>query len=472
MITTIARKEMLEMLRDGRFRWAAAIVFTLLLSSVALGWHHYREVNAQHETARQATRRQWLHQGEKNPHSAAHYGVYAFKPKMPLSLVDRGVDPFVGVATWLEAHHQNDFQYRPAQDSTALHRFGELTGATVLQLLVPLLIVLLTFSAFSGEREQGTLRQLLSLGVKRSDLALGKAAGIAAALGLLLAPAAVLGVIGIALSSENGSFFASMPRMGLMTASYLLYFASFLGVSLAVSARTRSSRVALVVLLGFWIFNGLVAPRAVSDLAKALHPTPSAFEFQQRIEMAIQNGLDGNEPAEKRTAALRERLLAQYRVSRVEDLPVNFRGLALQEGEEYGNRVFDRYFTELWETFRRQEQVHYTAAVAAPVLAVRALSMGFAGTDFSQHLHFARAAEDHRRLIQREMNLDLAYNAKGGGEYLRGADLWEKVPDFHYHAPAVSWVLSRQTFNFVLLAAWCLAAGACAWAAVRSLRVE
>jgi ABC-2 type transport system permease protein len=50
-------------------------------------------VSAQHELARRATREQWLHQGVKNPHSAAHYGVYAFKPKMPLSLVDQGVDP-------------------------------------------------------------------------------------------------------------------------------------------------------------------------------------------------------------------------------------------------------------------------------------------------------------------------------------------------------------------------------------------
>lgn len=98
MITTIACKEMTEMLRDGRFRWSAAITAGLLLGAFALGWQHYREVRQQHEAARRATRAQWLNQGEKNPHSAAHYGVYAFKPKMPLSLVDRGVDPYVGVA--------------------------------------------------------------------------------------------------------------------------------------------------------------------------------------------------------------------------------------------------------------------------------------------------------------------------------------------------------------------------------------
>jgi ABC-2 type transport system ATP-binding protein len=67
MIATVARKEMKDLIRDGRFRWAGGIVLALLAGSLALGWQHYREVNAQHELARRATREQWLHQGVKNP---------------------------------------------------------------------------------------------------------------------------------------------------------------------------------------------------------------------------------------------------------------------------------------------------------------------------------------------------------------------------------------------------------------------
>ena len=61
--------------------------------------------------------------------------MYAFKPKSPLAMVDTGVDPYIGVAVWLEAHKQNEFKFRPAQDRTAVQRFGEMTGAEVLQLL-------------------------------------------------------------------------------------------------------------------------------------------------------------------------------------------------------------------------------------------------------------------------------------------------------------------------------------------------
>ncbi|HYZ85863.1 MAG TPA: DUF3526 domain-containing protein [Bryobacteraceae bacterium] len=472
MIRTVARKEMLEMIRDGRFRWTAVITLGLLLGALALGWQHYRDVAAQHAAARQETRAQWLKQGEKNPHSAAHYGVYAFKPKMPLSLVDPGIDPYVGVAAWLEAHKQNEFKFKPAQDATALQRLGELTGATVLQLLMPLMIILLTFSAFASEREMGTLRQLLSLGVKRSDLAWGKALGITYALGLLLVPATVIGVVGLAVTSENGALAMSMPRMGLMMLGYLLYFAAFLGVSLAVSARSRSSRVALIALLGFWIFNGLIAPKAVTDLARAMYPTPSALQFAREVEHDIENGIDGHNPLDTRTEQLKAQLLKQYNVDSVEKLPVDFTGIRLQAGEEYGNQVFDKHFSELWDTYARQQRVHEIASLVAPALAIRSVSMGLAGTDFAQHADFAKAAEEHRRLINREMNMNLAHNAKGKTVYMSGPELWEKIPDFNYVAPNLGWVLGKQTLSFSMLLLWLGAAIVIAAMSARSLQVN
>jgi ABC-2 type transport system permease protein len=472
MVGIVARKEMTEMLRDGRFRWAGGIVFALLLGALALGWQHYREVNAQHELARRATRQQWLNQGVKNPHSAAHYGVYAFKPKMPLSLVDQGVDPWVGVTAFLEAHKQNDFKYRPAQDSTAIQRFGELTGAAVLQLLIPLVIILLTFPAFAAEREQGTLRQLLSLGVKPQTLAWGKALGIGSALALLLVPATVLGVVSLALSAENGAFQTSIWRMALMSAVYLTYFAAILAISLTVSARARCSRVALVALLGFWIFNGLIAPRVVADIAKTVHRTPSAFEFEQQIETALKNGIDGHDPADRRTAELRAAVLKKYNVSSMRDLPVSFQGISLQAGEDHGDQVFDHYYSELWDTFQQQERVHQVASLLAPVLAVRSLSMSLAGTDFAEHAHFARAAEDYRRVIQRVMNEDITKNGKTEGPYLQGADLWKRVPEFAYQEPPLSWVVARESFSLFLLGFWTAAAIALAWDSTRRLRVD
>ena len=343
MIKHIARKEFTDVVRDGRFRWCAALVGALLLVSLGHGWVQARRSQAELAAAQAVARDHWESQGEKNPHSAAHYGIYAFKPRLALSFVDEGVDPYTGTSVWLEAHRQNDFFLRPAQDATAAQRIGALTAAQVLQHLVPLLIILLTFGALAGEREQGTLRQILATGVGRSDLAVGKALGVAGALALLLVPAAVAGAAAIVVSSP-GPAASALARGAVLSGIYLAYFAVFVGLSLAVSARVRSARNALVVLLAVWVVNGLVAPRAAVDLSKWIHPTPSALEFARTLQDEMAAGVEGIERPDR--AALTGRLLAEHGV---EHLPVNEVGVYLQESEEFGNRIFDRNYGALWD---------------------------------------------------------------------------------------------------------------------------
>lgn len=468
MISRIARKELLETLRDGRFRVLAAVVLGISVVSLAAGWKHYRDVETQHAQAREATREQWLNQGEKNPHSASHYGVYAFKPKSRLSMIDTGIDPYVGVAAWLESHKQNEFRYRPAQDRTALQRFGELTAAEGFLVLVPLFIVLVTFNAFSGEREQGTLRQLLSIGVRPRDLMMGKALGVTGALALVLIPATVAGVIGLALTSEFGSMAGDLPRAAAMGGVYLVYFVTLIAIGLGVSARVSSSRVALLVLLAFWFANSLLALRIASDVAGAAHPTPSAVAFQAALDRDLSDSSDMAQRLQRR----REELMRQYNVSSMDAVPINFSGISLQEGEEHGNEVFDKHFGALFDTYDRQNRLQQWAGVAAPLLPVRTLSMSLAGTDFSHHQSFVQAAEEHRRMMQRVLNGDIAENAKPGQVYLAGSELWNRIPDFNYEAPGLSWVLTQNALSLALMGLWCAAAVAFAATGVRRATVD
>ena len=463
MIARIARKELSDLLRDGRFRFSALMVGALLLASIGAGWVQVQAARSQLEAAQATARDHWESQGDKNPHSAAHYGVYAFKPRLPLSFIDQGVDPWTGTSVWLEAHRQNDFLMRPAQDATAAQRFGTLTAAGVLQHLVPLLIILLAFGALAGEREQGTLRQVLASGVSRRQLVAGKAVGVASALGLLVVPAAVLGSVALVMGSTATGSLAG--RTAVLALVYLAYFGAFIGVALAVSAWMRSSRAALVTLLAIWVLNGLVAPRVAVDLSGWLHPAPTAFEFARTVEAEMATGVDGLAPPDR--AAITARLLEEHGVETVEELPVNVSGITLQASEEFGNAIYDRNYGALWDTFERQSRVHESLSVVAPLLAVRALSMGLAGTDVEQHRHFATAAETYRRDLMRRMNGDLAENSRTGETYLAGDELWADVPPLEYEAPELAWVLGNRTLSLLILGIWVLGA---LWAAVAGAR--
>jgi ABC-2 type transport system permease protein len=475
MILRIARKEFVEMTRDGRFRWSAAIVLCLLIASLAIGWKHYRETKADRDAAQSQAYEQWLNQGRRNPHSAAHYGMYAFKPMLPLALVDRGVEAFTGAAVFLEAHKQNEFRLRPAKDSASVARFGELTAALLLQLIAPLLIILLTFGSFAGEREAGTLRQLLSLGVSRRALGAGKALGVAGALGLLIVPAVVIGAAALALSTTDRTLLSVFSRAALLALVYLLYFAVVLLASLAVSARVRSSRVALLALLAFWIASGLVAPRAASDLAKRLRPTPSTISFSREMEKEILYSEQG------RHEKLKQRVLAEHGVSRVEDLPFNFEGLDLQDSEEHGNAAIDRHYGALDRTFAAQTRLQELAALVSPFQAVRLLSMGLAGTDPAQQNDFARASEEYRRMMVKQMNdavtrnegeFDPNYFGTQALSRKTGRELWQTIPPFTYDMPGAAWVLKNHRWSALLLVAWVVVAALAAWRAVTRARVE
>lgn len=472
MITTIARKEMAELTRDGRFRLAFGLAALLLLVALVFGWLSYTQSAAERARAQSDDRRVWLSQGPRNPHSAAHFGRYLFKPTTPLSFVDQGLNPYLGVAAFVEAHTQTPLRDRAADDATALARFGELTAATVLQLLVPLLIVLVTFGAFAGEREAGTLRQVFSLGVPGRALLLGKLAGTSSALFAILVPLTLIGSAALVLSgAPEGQ--ASLPRLGFMMLGYLLYFGALMGIALGVSAMVRSARTALVVLLGFWMMNCVLVPRLAADVANRLHPAPSMQAFLEQVKKDMRNGIDGHDPEDRRTEELKQRMLVQYKVAKVEELPINFDAVAMQAGEEHGNEVLDHHYNRLWDGYVRQARVGQAFAFASPLLALRPFSMAMAGTDLVLHRAFSLEAERYRRGFIALLNNHMRDHSKTGDwDWKADSAFWAQAPEFTFRTPTVSESLSVHGSSLAILAVWCAAALLFALWAVRRMPVE
>ncbi len=462
MIAAIARKEFLDAWRDGRFRIAAVVILALLGVALLLAWQQVERTRAERTAAATMERENWLNQGEKNSHSAGHYGVYVFKPLPPLAVFDRGLEPFVGTTVFLEAHRQNQAAFLPAQDATAMRRFGELTAAAGLQLLVPLLIVLLTFSALAGERDRGTLRQVLSLGVLPRDLVLGKALGLGAVLASLLLPIALIGAVALA-KLPGGDAGGGWVRLAWLGGAYTLYFGAILAVCLAVSAVASTARTALATLLVCWAANAVLAPRLASDVAQRILPTPKLVDFETAMNKAVQEGLDGHNPRKDRLQAFAQETLRKHGKTRIEELPFNFNGLVMLESERMANEVYDHHFGKLWDRLESQDRTVTWTGLVAPLLGLRSASMALAGTDFTHHRHFSVAAEQHRRDFVRVLNEDMMNNTDGGHHGgTAGRELWEKLPAFRYDPPPPAHALRAATPGLIVLGLW----AAIAWIAL------
>src|SRR3546814_19426872 len=125
------------------------------------------------------------------------------------------------------------------------------SGGWVVQVLGPLLVSILCFNAFAGEREQGTLRQVMSLGVTARSLLAGKALALAWSIAILLLPAAVIGGGAALIQSDPSRLADTLARLVSLGLGVEVYIGIWIFVVLAVSARTRTSRLALIALLRF-----------------------------------------------------------------------------------------------------------------------------------------------------------------------------------------------------------------------------
>ncbi len=464
MITSIARKEFAEIVRDGRFKWTAAIMVLLLLTAMMAGYQKYTTAVRIQHAAQDGTNKQWLDQGDKNPHSAAHYGNYAFKPAGPLSYFDNGISNYTGTAVFMEAHKQNFAIGRPASDQSAIARFGDLSGANILQLLLPLLIIFLGFTAFSGERESGTLRQVMSMGVTNQQLLWGKALGIGVAVMIVVLPCILVGAIALSMAGSIDHAEDMGTRIATLSVAYLMYGGIFLFLTIAVSAMTKHARTTLMVLVGFWAFTGFLMPKAASEISKFTEPTPAFGKWMADMRAHQLRGFDGVPPFAKFARYTKE-LFKKHGVDKVADLPMYFVAVRLQKLEEYDYPVFDQHYNMIRDAYASQRRVQDKLGVLAPTLPLRSISMAISGTDLIQHVKFMTDAETYRRNMVVKMNDYLSKAAVGlnatysSSNYMRAdEEVFAIVPPFEFEPPRLEAMITEHSSNFVLLAIWLAAA--------------
>jgi len=450
MVRRIAEKEWKEQLREKRYL-AAGILMGLLFITALISSKAYYE-NEQHLRlhAQQGIEENWLNQRDKNPHGAAHYGIYLFKPESRLALIDRGVNRYAGTAFFVEGHVRNEAQFRKIEDETGLVRFGELTPAYILITLMPLFIILIGFNAFTKEREGGTWRMLQSHNVSMRKVLIGKWAGVAFTVLMLFIPMFI--VMGLIIYSVSGFGEFSLTHYMILGAVYTLYYLIFINLTLIVSWFSKHSGTAFITLLAIWITATLVVPKLFVSAAQYFHPLPDTNTVTEMYREARAGGIDGHNPASARE--LERKVMEEHGVDRLEDLPFNFAGYRLQVGEEYDTKAYNYVFAHIRSAISGQDILIRKGSVLSPFLPVRNLSMGLAYTDVENHWDFSEAVERYRQDFVLYLNEDLMYSSRTGETYLAGSDVWAAKPDFSYELPGMGEVFRAQTGNLFILIGW------------------
>ncbi|WP_184086287.1 ABC transporter permease [Sphingomonas xinjiangensis] len=428
MVIRIAQEEWRTLLRNRAGVIATMLLVALVLVAAFVSLERRTRIEADRAGYQASVDADFDKQPARHPHRMVHYGQFVFRPLAPLAFFDTGVDSYTGNTIFLEGHRQNSANFAEARQSSLLLRFGQLTPAFVLQTLAPLLLIFLAFTSVARERERGTLRLLRAQGVDGPRLVAGKLMGhgaIALAIGL----PAFLVLIGFAAMGM-----ADWAPIALLILGYAVWLLIWAMLAVVISCFASRSRDALAALVALWMVGVILLPRALPEVAAVETILPTRIETEVALHRDLARIGDSHDPEDPYFNAFKQRTLARYGVSRVEDLPVQYAGLVGMEGERLSTDLYARATNEVSAREASQNARVHGFAVLSPLIAIRQLSMALTASDVTAHQDFLDQAEAFRyRFVQTLNRMQAVLIPHIGGEDPRvSAENWKRVPRFAY----------------------------------------
>lgn len=455
----IIRKTRQDLMKGKQNLLITITVLLFCFLSIGVGFTKYQDTSSQIGKYRKEVREQWEHRPAKHPHRMAHYGYLVFRMGHPLSIFDNGLDDYLGNVIFLEAHKQNSANLSEAGSSGILVRFGSFSSAFILQCLVPLIILFLGFGLIARERENATLKILSTQGASGRQIILGKVLGLWQFSLLFLLP--VLPVVFIvAVVSEAVSWTDIIVRIFAILPAYVLYYFFISSLTVFISANSKTASSALVSLIGSWLILIIFLPKGIQFAAQNLFPTPSRIAFETMLEKDILKAGDSHNPDDPHFKKMKDSLLAHYKVNTTNQLPFNYSGFVMKEGERISSQIYIRHQKELEETYYNQQRFSDVSAFIDPMIAVRNFSMIASGTDYYSYTQFQKQAEEYRYKMAQKLNdlqIEKISNVKpekGGPPAIVEGDNWKKFPDFKYQYSSFSKSFQEQWMSAVALLFW------------------
>jgi ABC-type transport system involved in multi-copper enzyme maturation permease subunit len=331
-------------------------------------------------------------------------GAKAFAPPAPLSFLSLGLELVLpNVAETPAGRIDPPVIMRLGNNESRDNIYEFFTGPLdlvfVVAVVMSLLAVILTYGAVSGEKEQGTLGQILSNSVPRAKIILAKATanGLVIVIPFLLS--LVLSLTLIAAQGGPPPAAGAWTSIGLGVLVSILLIGVFFNLGLLVSSLTKQAVPALVALLLVWVFLYGVYPRLAAAAAQVLYPVRSDAQValeKSQLKRDIDKACDAEIVAVAQT------------------MPEDFQSAAFKDGQKKQEEIRDRYRAKLgagWEAIdrdieaRRNARNTLTADIArlSPVSSFVRPMAELARTGWLESAQFRNLVRQYEDVLDREI---------------------------------------------------------------------
>ena len=478
---TLIRRELLDNLMTFRFAAAVFIMLLLVVSNTVVLIKDYERRLVDYNTAVK-THHQQLQ--DKKTYSAG--GLHVDRPPNPLSIFNIGMDKQLG--NQVEVY----FGFVPTlwdakmhgSDNPIMNIFSSIDIVFIFKVVLSLLALIFAYDTLAGEREQGTLRLVLTHPVRRGHILFAKYMSAMVCLLVPLLMSVSLAVILLTTSTAIALNTDDFLRMAGFILTTIVYLSVFYLIGMLISAVTRRTGTALMLSMFVWGFWVLIYPNVV--LASILPQravearTASSFnqieqlweEFERKREQYLKNDTVPGEDSDfgigwvgssmnrlnKDAATLQYYYKKGMDISEIDErseplMPhvQNYYQFLVPLTIDMADRTWLIRKPALEKIFVRPALIDRILLKVSPIGMYDAATQAWVGTDLLGIRDFFRAARQYRQVF-----IDFFYdkNAFASRQWIaadNGAADWRTLPQFSFQRRGIGINVARAFPDLCLL---------------------
>ncbi len=301
MIWLIAKKDFLLNLISARFIIGFMLCLVVIPFTLVVGVDRYKNQVRVHQVYEKEAE-----EAKKEIRVYSHVRPEIIASPEPLSIFSRGISDQIGNRVKIQLGEYPLFPsgHTATRDNPLLNAFFSIDFATVIAILMSLLALVFSYDLFTREREDGTLKVVLTSEVSRPAFLTGKLLGIVITLVPILLFCFLLGILVVVLSPSVQFSAGDWGGVALLFLSSLLYMVVFILLGMFVSTKAQRSSTSIVISLLCWIWFLFLMPNIASYISQSFVKT----EMYDNVQFALNdlNSQFGKEEDEKENALKKE----------------------------------------------------------------------------------------------------------------------------------------------------------------------
>ena len=281
MIRQIIRKEILENLLS--FRFSLSLVLIILLFAVS-GFVFVGKYKQQSRDYWEKTNENLavLNTQSRQLYRLAFYRQNVWREPKPLALCTEGFEKSLPNCFTFDMF-RSDLPEIKGRGNFTLSHFSNIDWAFVVSVILSFMALVFTYDSISGEKEDGTLRQMLANTIPRYEVLLGKYLGVVLTIGIPLFIGLLVSLIIVVASNVAVLSGLAWSKILIIVLLSFLYLSIFILLGMFVSSRTAYPANSMVILLLVWVVLVILIPSFGRIISEVSGKAPNPTELERRL---------------------------------------------------------------------------------------------------------------------------------------------------------------------------------------------